>query len=137
LHAGDTGDAYMTLQRGLARVPDSGILHWGAGVTSVVQGDARRGETYLKKAVELAPRESAFMTLGVFYYETGRINEAREVLRRCSEMFPKGSVDVAGIGATLDAASVTRTSAAQVAELPPHARQEFYQIALQLAEQDR
>jgi tetratricopeptide (TPR) repeat protein len=137
LHAGDTGDAYMTLQRGLARVPDSGILHWGAGVTSVVQGDARRGETYLKKAVELAPRESAFMTLGVFYYEAGRINEAREVLRRCSEMFPKGSVDVAGIGATLDAASVTRTSAAQVAELPPHARQEFYQIALQLAERDR
>ena len=137
LHAGDTGDAYTTLQRGLARVPDSGILHWGAGVTSVVQGDARRGETYLKKAVELAPRESAFMTLGVFYYEAGRINEAREVLRRCSEMFPKGSVDVAGIGATLDAASVTRTSAAQVAELPPHARQEFYQIALQLAERDR
>src|SRR5260370_32932222 len=96
LHAGDTGDAYMTLQTGLARVPDSGILHWGAGVTSAVQGDARRGETYLKQAVELAPRESTFMTLGVFYYAAGRINDAREVLRGCIEMFPKDASDVAG-----------------------------------------
>jgi tetratricopeptide (TPR) repeat protein len=108
LKAGNPEDAYAALQRGLVLVPDSGLLHWGAGVALVVQGDAKRGEPYLKKAVELSPsRESTLMVLGIFYYEAGRISEAREVLNRCSEQFPKGSVDVAGIGATLDAASAT------------------------------
>jgi len=74
------------------------------------------------------------MVLGIFYYEAGHISEAREVLNRCSEQFPKGSVDVAGIGATLDAASATITP---FAKLSPRARQEFYELALKFAEQDR
>jgi len=135
LQAGNPEDAYATLQRGLALVPDSGLLHWGTGVALVVRGDAKRGEPYLKKAVELSPsRESTLMVLGIFYYEAGRISEAREVLNRCSEQFPKGSVDVAGIEATLDAASATITP---FAKLSSHARKEFYELALKLAEQDR
>jgi len=104
-------------------------------VTLVVQGDAKRGEPHLKKAVELSPsRESTLMVLGIFYCEAGHISEAREVLNRCSEQFPKGSVDVAGIGATLDTASATITP---FAKLSPRARQEFYELALKFAEQDR
>jgi tetratricopeptide (TPR) repeat protein len=134
LKTNHVGDAYATLQRGLTLVPDSGILHWGAGLTFVLQGDAKQAEAYLKKAVELAPsRESVLMALGIFYYEAGRIGEAREVLNRCREQFPDG-IDLSGVGAILDAASA---QTAQVADLSLHSRQEFYNLALKVAEQDR
>jgi len=134
LKTNHVGDAYATLQRGLTLVPDSGILHWGAGLAFVLQGDAKQAEAYLKKAVELAPsRESVLMALGIFYYEAGRIAEARDVLNRCHEQFPDG-VDLSGVGAILDAASA---QTAQVAALSLHSRQEFYNLALKIAEQDR
>jgi len=53
------------------------MLYWGLGVVSILKGDASRGESYLKKAIELAPsRESTFTALGIFYYEAGRIRSA-------------------------------------------------------------
>ncbi len=137
LRADDSASADTTLQQGLARVPDSGMLYWGLGVVSIVRSDANRGESYLKKAIDLAPsRESTFTTLGIFYYEAGRIAEARDVLQRYSEIFPHGSIDVGRIRETLDAAAVS-TKSPKTASLSPKARREFYQLALTLAEQDR
>jgi tetratricopeptide (TPR) repeat protein len=137
LRADDAGQAYRTLRQGLARVPDSGSLYWGLGVVSILRGDASLGETYLKKALDLAPsRESTFTALGVFYYEVGRITEARKVLERYSEIFPHGSMDVDRIRETLDAAHAS-SKAAKTAGLSPEARREFYHLALTLAEEDR
>jgi tetratricopeptide (TPR) repeat protein len=137
LRADNPARAYTTLQQGLARVPDSGMLYWGLGVVSILRSDASRGESYLKKAIDLAPsRESTFTALGIFYYEAGRIAEAREVLQRYSEIFPHGSVDVGRIRETLDAAPVSINSPKTVG-LSLAARREFYQLALTLAEQDR
>jgi tetratricopeptide (TPR) repeat protein len=137
LRADNPARAFTTFEQGLARVPDSGMLYWGLGVVSILKGDASRGESYLKKAIDLAPsRESTFMALGIFYYEAGRISEAREVLERYSQIFPHGSIDVDRIRQTLDAAPVSGNSGKTVG-LSPNARQEFYQLALTLAEQDR
>ncbi len=136
LRADDSDHAYATLRQGLARVPDSGVLHWGLGVVCVVRGDANQGETYLKKAVDLAPsRESALSTLGIFYYEVGRIDEAREVLRRYNEVFPHGFIDVGKIRETLD--STAKDSPPKGSGLSLKARREFYQLAVMLAEGDR
>jgi DNA-binding SARP family transcriptional activator len=97
----------------------SGMLYWGLGVVSILKGDASRGESYLKKAIELAPsRESTFTALGIFYYEAGRISEAREVLERYSQIFPHGSIDVDRIRQTLDAAPVSGNSGKTVGLLP-------------------
>jgi tetratricopeptide (TPR) repeat protein len=137
LRADNPARAYTTLEQGLTRVPDSGMLYWGLGVVSILKGDASRGESYLKKAIELAPsRESIFTALGIFYYEAGRIGEAREVLERYSQIFPHGSIDVERIRQTLDAAPVSGNSGKTVG-FSPDARREFYQLALTLAEQDR
>jgi tetratricopeptide (TPR) repeat protein len=137
LRADHPARAYATLQQGLARVPDSGMLYWGLGVASIFRGDASLGEIYLKKAIDLAPsRESTFTALGVFYYEAGRIAEAREVLERYREIFPHGSIDVDRIRQALDAAHVSANSA-KTADLSLEARREFYQLALTLAEEDR
>ena len=41
-------------------MPDSAMLYWGLGVVSILKGDASRGESYLKKAIELAPSRKHF-----------------------------------------------------------------------------
>jgi Flp pilus assembly protein TadD len=138
LRADETKNAEATLRQGLARVPDSGVLYWGLGVVSILQGDARKGEVCLKKAVDLAPaRESTLTALGIFYYEVGRIEEAREVLRRYTEVFPHGSIDVDKIRQTLDSAPVSKNTSRKSSELSANARREFYQLALMLAEENR
>jgi len=60
LRADNPARAYTTLEQGLTRVPDSGMLYWGLGVVSILNGDASRGESYLKKAIELAPSRKYF-----------------------------------------------------------------------------
>ena len=73
----------------------------------MVRGHESDAEHLLKKASELNPsREAVVATLGIFYYEEGRYSDARDVLRRCEEMFPQGTLDFQKIKAVLDAASV-------------------------------
>lgn len=139
LRTGNVDDAQRTLQDGLSRVPDSGYLYWAAGIVATVEGNAKSAEANLKKAVELMPSgERALASLGIFYYEAGRIPEAREVLQKCVEMFPQGSLDVGKIRATLDvAASDPKHSPQNSKELSPEARQEFYEMALAMADRER
>ena len=106
LQAGAVDSAKATVEDGLARIPDSGPLNWAAGVVSVLQGNVREGEKYLKKATNLMlSRQTPYVSLGILYYEEGRIAEAREVLQRCAEMFPNGTLNIEKISETLDAAS--------------------------------
>ena len=82
-------------------------------------------------------RETAYVSLGILYYEEGRIAEARQVLQQCTEMFPQGTLDMEKISATLDAASKTEKSHTKTVALSPAARQEFYELALTTADAKR
>src|SRR5205807_2492176 len=115
-----------------------GFLYWAAGVVGVVRGSQRDAEANLKKAAELMPaRETPLASLGIFYYEAGRIGDAREVLQRCQEMFPHGTLDVEKISATLDAAApASKRSSQSSSELSADARREFYELALAMANHD-
>ena len=138
LRSGNTEAARETLQRGLTRVPDSGILYWGMGITSVLQNEPNQAETSLRKAVDLSPsREGILMTLGIFYYEAGQIENAKQVLNRYTEMFPEGSMNVDKMRATLDAAAIDKKSPNKLAGLSADARHEFYELAANLAVESR
>ena len=138
LRSGNTEAARETLQRGLTRVPDSGILYWGMGITSVLQNEPNQAETSLRKAVDLSPsREGILMTLGIFYYEAGQIENAKQVLNRYTEMFPEGSMNADKMRATLDAAAMEKKSSNKLAGLSADARREFYELATNLATETR
>jgi tetratricopeptide (TPR) repeat protein len=138
LRSGNTDAARETLQRGLTRVPDSGILYWGMGIASVLQNDPKQAEASLKRAVDLSPsREGILMTLGIFYYKAGQIANAKQVLQRYTEVFPEGSMNVDKMRATLDAAAIERKSSAKPAGFSADARREFYELAANLAVESR
>ena len=138
LSSGNTEAAREMLQSGLTRVPDSGILYWGMGITLVLQNEPNQAETSLRKAVDLSPsREGILMTLGIFYYEAGQIENAKQVLQRYTEIFPEGSMNVDKMRATLDAAATEKTSSNKVSGLPANARREFYELAANLAVESR
>jgi tetratricopeptide (TPR) repeat protein len=138
LQAGDADEAYATVQRGLLRVPDSGRLYWGLGVTSVARGDDSQAEAYLKKAMELMPSsESAVLALGMFYYQAGRIADAREMLDRYTAVFPQPSMDVSKIRETLAGAPSGLDRGLKGAKLSPDARRQFCELAVSLAASGR
>ncbi len=131
----DTNAAFATLQQGLTRIPDSGALYWGLGIASVLRSDAGGAEKYLKKAVDLAPaRASALISLGFFYFEVGRIQEARVILQRYSETFPVGEINVEQIKQALENAETVNAS---VLQLSPEARHAFYNFAVGLRQQEQ
>ena len=137
MRVGEFEQAEQTARNGIARIPDSGELYWAAGVLAAVRGDGQNAENFLKKASELNPsRETALATLGVFYYEAGRIGDAREVLKRCVEMFPQGILDFQKINAVLDAAS-NSGERKQSNEISPEARRNFYELALTMRDQEQ
>jgi tetratricopeptide (TPR) repeat protein len=103
---------------------------------AVARGHEREAEILLKKASQLIPsREAVAATLGIFYYEEGRFSDAREVLKRCMEMFPQSRLDYQKINAVLDAAS--NSGALKSEDISPEARREFCQLALDMREQEQ
>src|SRR5258707_14460451 len=100
------------------------------GITFVLQNEPNQAETSLRKAVDLSPsRETILMTLGIFYYEAGQIENAKQVLQRYTEMFPEGSMNVDKMRATLDAAATEKTSSNKVAGLHTSTRPAVYNTA--------
>jgi hypothetical protein len=67
----------------------------------------------------------------VFYYQTGQIEKAREVLNRFKGS-NAGGLDVDRIEQALSRAPVTSSSAA--APMPMEARQQLLQLALSIAD---
>ena len=133
LRANDVGGAKDTLQKGLARIPSSGKIQWGLGLVSVLEGNTAEAARRLERAVELLPEWSgSYSTLGVFYYETGQIDKAREVLNRF-----KGN-NVAGLDVNRIEEALSRAPSAPQASdrepMPMLARQQLLQIALTVAD---
>jgi tetratricopeptide (TPR) repeat protein len=132
LRENDLSGAEQTLQKGLARVPGSGKIIWGLGLVSVLQGNAGLAAERLERAVELLPEwAGSYSTLGVFYYQTGQIAKAREVLNRF-EGSNAGGLDVGRIEEALAKAPVSASPTGQ--PIPMAARQQLLQLALLIAD---
>jgi tetratricopeptide (TPR) repeat protein len=132
LRQNDLGGAKETLQKGLARIPSSGKIQWGLGLVSVLEGNTPQASERLERAVELLPEwAGSYSTLGVFYYQTGQIDKAREVLNRFKGSNAAG-LDVNRIEEALSRAPAQSVSARE--PMPMVARQQLLQLALSLAE---
>jgi len=130
LRRGDTAGAEQTLERGRARVPSSGKILWGLGIISVLEGKTAQAAEQLERAVELLPEwAGSYSTLGVFYYETGQIDKAREVLARFKGS-NAGGLDVNRIEQALSNAPASPSTETMSMD----ARQQLFQLALFLAD---
>lgn len=124
--------AKLTLQKGMARMPSSGKMLWGLGLVAALEGKSQEAAQRLERAVELLPEwVGSYSTLGVFYYQTGQIDKAREVLNRFRGS-NSGGLDVNRIEEALARAPVSTSSGD--APLSTEARQQLLQFALSLAD---
>lgn len=129
----DLADAEKTLHEGLARAPGSGKLLWGQGLLSVLEGKTAEAGEQFDQAVDLLPEWSgSYCTLGVFYYETGQIDKAREVLKRFEGSNAGGGVDVHRIQEVLERASAMPVIANE--PMPIEARQQLLQFAVTIVD---
>ena len=95
LRKNNAGGAGETLRKGLARIPGSGKIFWGLGLVSVLEGQTPEAEADLEHAVDLLPEwPGSYSTLGVFYYQTGEIAKARQVLNRFKGSSAAGGFDL-------------------------------------------
>jgi tetratricopeptide (TPR) repeat protein len=132
LRSGDIQSAEQTLRKGRDRIPVSGKIQWGLGLLSALKGDTPQAAEQLERAVELLPEWSgSYSTLGVFYYQTGQIDKAREVLNRFKGS-NAGGLDIERIEQALSKAPITSASARD--PLPNQARQQLLQFALVIAD---
>jgi len=128
----DVSGAEQTLQKGLARIPSSGKILWGLGIVSALEGKTGQAAERLERAVELLPEwPGSYSTLGVFYYQTGQIAKAREVLNRFKGS-NAGGLDVTRIEEVLSKAPTTSASASEPMSMV--ARQQLLQLALSIAD---
>jgi tetratricopeptide (TPR) repeat protein len=132
LRQGNLDDAKKTLQRGQARIPDSGKVYWGLGLTSALQDNRDKAAVQFERAVDLLPEwPGGYSTLGVFYFKTGQIEKAREVLSRFKNSTARGSLDIDRIEQVLDQAS---SSSSEVMTMTNKDKSQFLQLALSLAD---
>jgi tetratricopeptide (TPR) repeat protein len=125
--------AEETLQKGLARIPGSGKILWGLGLVAVLEGKTPQAAAQLERAVDLLPEwPGSYSTLGVFYYQTGEIAKAREVLNRFKGSNAAGALDVNRIEETLKKAPARPSSLNE--PMPMVARLQFLQFALSIAD---
>ncbi len=133
LRTGDAEGARQTLLKGLSRTPGSGKIYWGLGLVSSLQGKDTDAAAQLERAVELIPEwPGVYSTLGVFYFQRGQIDKAKDVLKRFKSSSANASLDVDSIEQAVDRAS----------EGPAHPddamttakREQLLQLALALAD---
>lgn len=126
-------DAKETLLRGEARVPGSGKICWGMGLAAVMEGNTAEAARQFERAVDLLPEwPGSYSTLGAFYFQTGQIAKAREVLNRFKSSNVSGDLDVNRIEQILAQASITTQTGN--AALPIASRKQLLQMALFLAD---
>ena len=133
LRENDVSGAERTLDKGLARIPGSGKILWGLGIVSVMQGKTAQAAERFERAVDLLPEwAGSYSTLGIFYYQTGQIDKAREVLDRFKGSKASG-LDVSRIEEALSRAPAKSFSLANE-PMPMVARQQLLQLALTIAD---
>jgi len=133
LRENSIADAKQTLLKGQSRVPGSGKILWGLGIVSVLEGNTPQAADQLARAVDLLPEWSgSYSTLGIFYYQTGQIAKAREVLNRFKNSNASGALDVNRIEQALSQAPDVPSAGDQ--PMPMAGRQQLLQMALALAD---
>ena len=101
-------------------------------LSPLLEGNTAQAAERLERAVELLPEwPGSYSTLGVFYYQTGQIDKAREVLNRFKGS-NAGGLDVNRIEEVLSRAPATSSSAQEPMSMA--ARQQLLQLALSLAD---
>jgi len=129
----DITGAKQTLLNGQARVPASGKILWGLGIVSVLEGKTSEAAEKFERAVDVMPEwPGSYSTLGVFYFETGQIAKAKEVLSRFKNSGARGGLDVNRIAQVLDQAP--ETQAHGEAPMTAANREQLLQLALSLAD---
>jgi tetratricopeptide (TPR) repeat protein len=133
LRENDVTNAEKTLREGLARMPSSGKLLWGQGLLEVMEGKTAQAAERLQQAVELLPEwVGSYSTLGVFYYQTGQIDKAKEVLNRFKGNSGSGVLDVNRIEQALENAPPMPRVVNE--PMPAASRQQLLQFALLMAD---
>ncbi len=133
LRQGDVAGAEKTLSEGLTRIPGSGKLLWGQGLVAVLEGHTAQAAEHLEQAVDLMPEwPGSYSTLGVFYYQTGQIEKAKEVLNRFKGSNTGGALDVNKIQEALEKAPPMPRIVNE--PMPAASRQQLVQFALSMAD---
>jgi tetratricopeptide (TPR) repeat protein len=133
LQSGKVTEAQKTLRAGQERIPASGKIHWGQGLAFALQGSNAQAAHEFERAIELLPEWSGgYSTLGVFYFQTGQVEKAREVLNRFKASSVGITLDTDRIEQTLARASAAPPAASQ--PLSEANREQFLQMALTLAD---
>jgi len=119
--------------KGQAHLPASGKILWGLGLVSALEGNTAEAAKQFEHAVAMLPEwPGSYSTLGVFYFQTGQIDKAKEVLDRFKNSNANGSLNVNRIEQVLASAPVT--SPIGDAPMPIANRQQLLQLALYLAD---
>jgi tetratricopeptide (TPR) repeat protein len=125
--------AKQTLLEGQARVPGSGKILWGLGLASALEGNTAEAGEQFERAVEMLPEwPGSYSTLGVFYFQTGQIAKAKEVLNRFKNSNESGALDINRIEQVLEQAPATSPAANE--PLTMASRMQLLQLALLLAD---
>ncbi len=131
----DIAAAKETLSKGQARIPGSGKILWGLGIASVLEGNTAQAADQFERAVDLLPEwPGSYSTLGVFYFQTGQIAKAKEVLDRFKNSTASGSLDVNRIEQVLAQAPAPATSPGGREPMTMANRAQLLQLALSLAD---
>jgi tetratricopeptide (TPR) repeat protein len=125
--------AKQTLLAGQARIPGSGKILWGLGLASALEGNTAEAGEQFERAVEMLPEwPGSYSTLGVFYFQTGQIAKAKEVLNRFKNSNESGALDINRIEQVLEQAPATSPAANE--PLTMANRMQLLQLALSLAD---
>jgi tetratricopeptide (TPR) repeat protein len=133
LREGNLDEAKKILEKGRTRIPDSGKVYWGLGLTSALEGEPAKAADQFERAVDLLPQwPASYSTLGVFYFETGQVEKAREVLSRFENSSAQGSLDIDRIKQVLDQASSSAPPGNRA--MSNEDKSQLLQLALSLAD---
>lgn len=133
LRSNDFVTAQQTLAKGQARIPASGKISWGLGLVSAMSGKTNEAASRFERAIELLPEwAGAYSTLGVFYFQIGEIEKAKEVLNRFKESSVGPSLDISRIEQVLNRAAPPQTETSGT--LTAENKQQLLQFALSLAD---
>jgi tetratricopeptide (TPR) repeat protein len=124
--------AKETLAKGQSHIPGSGKILWGLGLASALDGNTEEAARQFEHAVDLLPEwPGSYSTLGVFYFQTGQIDKAREVLDRFKNS-NAGGLDVNRIEQVLTQAGATTPIGNS--PMPIASRKQLLQLALLVAD---
>jgi protein O-GlcNAc transferase len=133
LRANDIQGAQEILTQGQARIPSSGKIYWGLGLTLAMRGNTSEAARQLERAIELLPEwGGGYSTLGVLYFQIGEVEKAREVLSRFKESSASGSLEIDRIEHVLDRAPASRPQ--ETVTLTADNKEQLLQLALSLVD---